>query len=136
MLVQAELGFFEEDYNVIVWDAPGHGKSRPREDFSFSNAVEDMKQILDDMGIKKVVMIRQSLGGYYIQSFLQRYPDYTTAFIGIGTTPYGEAYYSKMDKWLLRQIEWMAQLYPFSILREAMARQVATTEYACYAVTI
>lgn len=127
-LFEKQIAFFKKTYNIILWDAPGHGKSRPYEDFSFSNTVEDMKQILDDNDVQRVVMLGQSLGGYLIQSFMQRYPKYVMAFIGIDTSPYGEGYYSSFDKWILRQIEWMAKLYPFSIMKEAVARQSTATE--------
>lgn len=127
-MFKEQVTFFRKEYNIIVWDAPGHGKSRPYKDFSFSNAVEDMKQILDDNSVKRVVMLGQSLGGYFIQSFIQRYPEYVTTFIGIDTSPYGEGYYSGFDKWILRQMEWMAMLYPLSILKEAIAIQSTATE--------
>ena len=52
-MFERQVAFFREVYNIIVWDAPGHGKSRPYEDFSFSNAVEDMKQILNDNGASR-----------------------------------------------------------------------------------
>lgn len=28
-----QIGYFEKDYNVIVWDAPAHGMSRPYRGF-------------------------------------------------------------------------------------------------------
>ena len=127
-MFEKQVAFFRREYNIIVWDAPRHGKSRTYEDFSFSKAVKDMKQILDENGVQRVVMLGQSLGGYFIQSFMQRYPGYVIAFVGIDTSPYGEGYYSALDKWILGQVEWMAKLYPFSIMKEAIARQSTETE--------
>ncbi|MDD3416107.1 MAG: hypothetical protein PHY47_19240 [Lachnospiraceae bacterium] len=34
---------------------------------------------------------------------IQRYPQTVTAFVGIDTTLFGKTYYSKSDKWWLRQ---------------------------------
>lgn len=128
-MFEKQVSYFEKNFNIIVWDAPAHGKSRPYAEFSYQNAVEDMKQILDDNGIEKVIMIGQSLGGYFIQSFLLRYPEMVQAFVGIDTTPYGIDYYSKSDMWWLRQVEWMAKLFPHKMLVKAIAKQVSVTEY-------
>ncbi len=127
-MFEKQIAFFKSEYNIIAWDAPGHGKSRPYDNLSFTSTVEDMKQILDVNGVKRVVMLGQSLGGYFIQSFIQRYPECVTAFVGIDTSPYGEGYYSSLDKWILGQVEWMAKLYPFSIMKEAIVRQSTATE--------
>ncbi len=51
-----------QNHNVLVWDAPTHGKSRPYLDFSYSNLVEELKVILDKQNMKKVVLIGQSAG--------------------------------------------------------------------------
>ena len=59
---------------MIVWDAPAHGKSRPYSDFTYENAVTVMLKILNELQIKKVVLIGQSMGGYMAQSFIARHP--------------------------------------------------------------
>lgn len=128
-MFEKQVNYFENEFNIIAWDAPAHGKSRPYADFSYQNAIEDIKKILDENNVEKVIMVGQSLGGYFIQSFLLRYPDMVQAFVGIDTTPYGEDYYSKSDIWWLRQVEWMAKLFPQKILVKAMAKQVSATEY-------
>ena len=48
-------------------------------------------------------------------------------FVAIDSTPYGN-YYSKSDIWWLKQIEWMAKLFPVKLLKSAMAKQNAATE--------
>ncbi|MCM1057744.1 MAG: hypothetical protein NC517_09070 [Firmicutes bacterium] len=50
------------------------------------------------------------------------------AFVAIDTTPYGDMYYSKSDKWWLRQIEWMSYLYPFNAMKKALAKQVSVSK--------
>ncbi len=124
-----QVEYFNSKYNLILWDAPAHGKSRPYRDFSLPNAVEDMKRILNANNIKKVVLIGQSLGGYFSQSFLKRYPEYVEAFIAIDTTPYGERYYSKSDKWWLRQLEWMVKPFSKKVLEKTIAHQNTYTKF-------
>lgn len=129
-LFERQVPHFAAKYNIIVWDAPAHGKSRPYTDFTYPNAAEDLKRILDENRIASAILIGQSMGGYMIQSFLLRYPQRVKAFVGIDTCPYGESYYSSSDKWMLRQVGWMSELYPQSLLKSAIAAQVSVTEYA------
>lgn len=129
-LFEKQVEYFKNDYNIIVWDAPMHGKSRQYRDFSYPNAIEDMKQILDDNHIEKVILIGQSLGGYFSQSFIRSYPERVKGFVSIDSTPYGEIYYSKGDRFWLRQVEWMSHLYPYKMMQKAIAKQVSTTQYA------
>lgn len=127
-MFQAQISQFAPNYNILTWDAPAHGKSRPYVNFSIRTSVEILKQILEENGISSVVLIGQSLGGYFAQSFLDRYPDMVQGFVGIDTTPYGKDYYSVLDCFLLRQVEWMAKLYPLQMMKKAMAKQVSVTD--------
>lgn len=129
-LFDKQVEFFKSRNNLIVWDAPAHGKSRPYTDFTYSNAAEDLKNILDENGILSAVFIGQSMGGYITQSFLLHYPQIVSAFVSIDSCPYGESYYSKSDKWWLRQVEWMAHLYPLNAMKKAIAKQCTTTKYS------
>lgn len=126
----AQTEHFGRDHNVLVWDAPAHGCSRPFAPFDFADAAGYMRRILDECGVGAAVLIGQSLGGYFAQSFIKRYPERVKAFVAIGSSPYGHGYYSKSDLWLVKQVEWMAELYPFSWMKRAMARQVPTTQAA------
>ena len=123
-----QIPAFEEDYNLLTWDTPAHGKSRPFEKFDFGDTSEYIKRILDEHSVKQVIFVGQSLGGFLAQSFIKRYPDRVKGFVSIDSTPYGSGYYSRFDIWILKQVEWMAHLYPFRLMKEAMARQVSTTQ--------
>lgn len=126
-----QVSFFENDCNVIVWDAPAHGLSRPFKPFSFRNAADCILKILDTLEVNRAVLIGQSLGGYFAQSFIKYYPGRVKGFISIDSTPYGKRYYSKADIWLINQVGRMAYLYPSDLLKTAIAKQVSTTRRAC-----
>jgi len=126
-MFEQQFYFFEDAYNIIAWDAPAHGESRPYSRFTYENAANGLKKILDECGVSNVVLIGQSMGGYITQSFICRYPEMAKAFVSIDSTPYGD-YYSKSDKWWLRQIEWMSKLFPEKLLKSSMAKQNALTE--------
>ena len=127
-MFEAQVDYFGKAYNVITWDAPAHGRSRPFAAFDFNESSEYIRNILDEYGTDKAVFVGQSLGGYFAQSFIKRYPERVKAFVSIGSTPYGHDYYSKTDIWLVEQVEWMAHLYPLQWMKKAMAKQVSTTQ--------
>ena len=126
-MFEQQFPAFEENYNIIAWDAPAHGESRPYPEFTYENAANGIKMILDEYGVSAVVLIGQSMGGFIAQSFICRYPEMAKAFVAIDSTPYGD-YYSKSDIWWLRQIEWMSKLYPEKLLKSSIAKQNALTE--------
>jgi pimeloyl-ACP methyl ester carboxylesterase len=129
-LFDRQMEAFSQKHTVLVWDAPGHGKSRPYQDFSYANLAQELKRILDAESLGRVVLVGQSAGGFTAQSFLRAYPSQCAGFVAIDTAPYGPEYYSRSDFFWLRQIEWMAHLYPDGFLRRAMAAQCGMTEYA------
>lgn len=127
-LFDRQTEHFQRDYIVLAWDAPAHGASRPYSDPTYANGAEELYTILRTEGIERAIFVGQSMGGYHTQSFYLRHPEMVEAFAGIDTCPYGD-YYSASDKWWLRQIGWMARLYPFSVLKHSMAQSVSVTEY-------
>lgn len=126
-MFRGQTTYFDQKYNLIAWDAPAHGKSRPYLDFTYENAVECLRQILLFHQVEAAVFIGQSFGGFVAQSFLLRYPEMVRAFIGIDTTPYGEAYYSSSDQWWLRQVEGMSRWFPCALLKQSIAKQCTAT---------
>ncbi len=129
-LFEQQLGHFSDRYNVITWDAPAHGLSRPFKDFTYEKAANALIRILDELGIAEAVFIGQSMGGFITQSVLKRAPERVKAFVSLDSTPFGEKYYSKSDRWWLRQVEWMSRLYPEKALKKAIAKQTAREERA------
>ena len=129
-MFDGQITAFEKEYNLLTWDTPAHGKSRPFEAFDFGDTSEYIKTILDQNAVDKVILIGQSLGGFLSQSFIKRYSERVKGFVSIDSTPYGFAYYSKSDIWILNQVEWMAHLYPLQWMKKAMAKQVSTTQKA------
>lgn len=127
-MFDGQIDYFAEKYNLIVWDAPCHGKSRPYSDFSFENTSEIISRILNEMQVETMIAIGQSLGGYYVQAFAWRFQERVKAFVGIGTTPYGEGYYSNSDKFWLRRVKRMAMCFPFGMLKYSMSKAATRTE--------
>ena len=80
-----ELGW---QYNCLVWDAPGHGRSRPFPlRFSMDDLAEYLFQILQAENVQRPVLVGQSLGGYLSQVFMDRYPGTAAGFVSIDAGP-------------------------------------------------
>lgn len=126
-MFREQVTFFAGKYNIILWDAPAHGKSRPYENFTYEKAAMAIKMIFDTNNIESAVFIGQSMGGFITQAVLKRFSSIVKGFIAIDSTPYGLEYYSKSDVFWLKQIEWMANLYPLNALKKAIAKQVCET---------
>ncbi|MCM1524095.1 MAG: alpha/beta hydrolase [Ruminococcus sp.] len=126
-MFEDQYGYFGKAYNIIAWDAPAHGRSRPFKDMTYPKAAKILADIMDLCSIRSAFIAGQSMGGYIAQSFIMRYPERVRGFIGIDTTPYGDGYYSPSDIFLLRRIEPLARLYPLNVLKKAMAKQVCVT---------
>ncbi len=129
-MFDGQIPAFEKEFNLLTWDTPAHGKSRPFAGFDFADTSDYIRSILDKNAVEQVVLIGQSLGGFLAQSLIKRYPDRVKGFVSIDSTPYGSGYYSGFDIWILKQVEWMAHLYPLKWMKKAMAKQVSATRKA------
>ncbi len=127
-LFSKQIEYYKGKYNLLTWDAPAHGRSRPYKNFTYEKAAVAAKRILDDNNISQAVFIGQSMGGFITQSVIKRYPDVVKGFVSVDSTPFGEKYYSASDRWWLRQIEWMSGLYPDRALRKAIAGLCTTKD--------
>lgn len=127
-MFELQVRYFLSQYHILCWDNPAHGQSRPYRDFTYAAAADQLRDIMQTEQIEQAVFIGQSMGGYITQTFLKRYPDMVSGFIGIDTCPFGEKYYSRSDKWWLRQVEWMSMCYPHKTLIRAIAGSCCYTE--------
>jgi len=112
MMFEKQVEYFGQDFNIITWDVPLHGLSRPYNDFSYENCAIELCAVLDAESITKAVLVGMSMGGYPSQMFASMYPQRTEGFIALDTTPFGIDYYSKSDIWWLKRVGAMAKWFP------------------------
>jgi 3-oxoadipate enol-lactonase len=96
-------------YRVITWNLRGHGASQPMgEQFSVQAAVEDLGMLLDEVGVKRAVLVGESFGGLVIQEFYRRQPQRVTALVLTGSPALGyrplwhERLFGRMRPFILR----------------------------------
>ena len=129
-LFDKQIEAFENEYNLLTWDAPGHASSRPfRLDFSLMQKAEWLHDILKTEGIDQPILIGQSMGGYVSQCFIQKYPSEAGGFISIDSAPLKRSYVSSAEIWMLKRAEPMYRLFSWKSLKTIGANGCATSTY-------
>jgi len=135
-LYEKQIEYFRDKYNILVWDGPGHYKSRPFGlFFSLLDVSNWLKEILDKEKISKVILIGQSFGGYICQYFRNKYPDIVSGFISIDSGPLSKDYYSTFDLYLLKHTRWMFDIFSYETLEKWIGNGSSTTEYGYFVMT-
>ena len=129
-LFDKQLAYFEDKYNVFVWDAPGHASSYPFElNFSLMDKAKWLDEILEKEGMTKPVIVGQSMGGYVGQAYSQLFPDKLQGFVSVDSAPLQRKYVTAAEIWLLKRMEPVYRCYPWKSLLKSGTNGVSTTEY-------
>lgn len=71
---------------MITWDARCHGETETTDDpFTYWDLAEDLKGLLDHLGIEQAVIGGMSQGGFIALRFALKYPERVSALILLGT---------------------------------------------------
>ncbi len=65
---------FSTYFRVIIVDLRNHGYSPWSDDFSYQLMVDDVKELMDDLEIKKCILLGHSMGGKTAMLFAQQFP--------------------------------------------------------------
>jgi pimeloyl-ACP methyl ester carboxylesterase len=100
-------------YRIIVPDQVGFGKSsKPSLHYSFHQLATNTRQLLDTLGVSKVIVVGHSMGGMLATRFALMYPDVVTRLVL--ENPIG--------------LEDYRTLVPYSTLEVAYQRELKNTE--------
>lgn len=122
----AQIPALSRDYRVICWDLRGHGRSLPlRGDLTLARCAEDMRALLDHLGVERAALVGLSLGSYVSQEFGFRYPQRVTALASIGATSLTGLGLSRFMRWGLRHSDRLMRILPFSLLVRSIVRGTA-----------
>ena len=97
---------FASRCRVITWDARCHGQTETTDDpFSYSDLADDLKGLLDHLGIDRAVIGGMSQGGFVALRFALKHPERVEALILMDTHAGAEdpdkvaLYASMLDVW-------------------------------------
>ncbi len=129
-LFDRQIEAFDQEYNILTWDAPGHAASRPFQlDFSLMDKATWLHEILVKEGIAHPVLIGQSMGGYVSQCFIERFPGEAAGFVSIDSAPLKRQYVTGAEIWALKRTEPMYRAFPWKILRRLGVDGCSKTKY-------
>jgi pimeloyl-ACP methyl ester carboxylesterase len=81
-----QMAAFSDRYRVVAVDLAGHGRSgRERQTWSLTAFGEDLRSVIDELGLQRVVLIGNSMGGQVALEAARMMPDRVEAVIGIDT---------------------------------------------------
>lgn len=127
-LFNPQIAAFESKANLLVWDAPSHGESRP---FELAWTLDDLARwlhgILEREGIARPILVGQSLGGYIAQAYLDLFPGQAAGFISIDSAPLKRRYFHGWEIWALRHTHLMYLSIPWKTLVRLGSTGCATT---------
>lgn len=115
--------------NVLTWDPPSHGASRP---FLLNWSLDDLARWLHDIlqaeGAHRPVLVGQSMGGYTAQAYLRLFPHEAAGFISIDSCPLGHEYYTGWELFFLKHTKLMYLPIPWNTLKSLGENGCTTTE--------
>jgi pimeloyl-ACP methyl ester carboxylesterase len=83
---QYQLDHFGRSRKTVAWNMPGFGDSPPLSPMTWPGLVESLERLLDAQGLKRVVLLGHSLGGFIAQKFAEANPERLAGLILSGTT--------------------------------------------------
>ncbi len=87
----------------LVYDQRGHGQSyKPEHGYASADYAYDLKQIIDELGFQRIILVGHSMGGRNALYFANAYPERVEKLIiediGPESDPNNYLYYEKMLK--------------------------------------
>ena len=129
-LFEKQIEYFENRYNVLVWDAPAHAASWPFTfDFDLMDKARWLDGIFEQENIRYPVIVGQSMGGYVGQTYAQLFPGKMKGFVSIDSAPLQRKYVTAAEIWLLKKMEPVYYWYPWKALLKQGTNGVATSPY-------
>ncbi len=121
----AQAEHFSKNYQVLVWDMPGHGKSFSCDkEFNYKMVSKVLNELLDYLGIEKIVHTGVSLGGHIGQYYAFHYPERVEKLIDIGSSPLHKPF-KKINSWFIKIALYFSYLIPENLFNKMFAKDKA-----------
>jgi pimeloyl-ACP methyl ester carboxylesterase len=100
-----QVAHLQDQYQLILPDLPGSGKSSLVNDVSMENMAEVLKAIFDQESVSSCAIIGHSMGGYITLAFAEKYAARLNSFTLFHSTAYADNDEKKQTR--LKAIEFM-----------------------------
>jgi pimeloyl-ACP methyl ester carboxylesterase len=138
-MFESQFSLFDSTYNIIAWDARGHGLSKlePGKKFKFSDMISDCRKLYELYHINRAILIGQSMGGNLAQEIAYYSPESVEKLVLIDCTK-NTGKLTSIEKVTLKFSRFMFACYPWEMLKSQMAKASADTDtvrdyiYSCF----
>ncbi len=138
-MFEAQFGLFDSTYNIIAWDARGHGLSKLElgKRFLFSDMISDCRKLYELYHIDNATLIGQSMGGNLAQEIAYYSPELVEKLVLIDCTR-NTGKLSGMERMMLKSSRYIFACYPWEMLKIQMTKASADNEsvrnyiYSCF----
>jgi pimeloyl-ACP methyl ester carboxylesterase len=129
VMFERQINIFD-NYNIIAWDARGHGLSKldKEKKFHFKDMYDDCLKLLEIHKIEKAVFIGQSMGGNLAQEIAYYNHKLVEKLILIDSTKNTQKLKS-IEKFSLKISRFIFNCYPWKALIRQSASVCGNTEY-------
>ena len=80
-------GALSEEHVVYTVDQRNHGHSPHADDMNYEIMANDLKNLMDDLGIAKATLLGHSMGGKTVMQFCEMYPEMVEKLIVVDIAP-------------------------------------------------
>lgn len=128
-MFEPQLPIFDYSYNLLLWDARGHGLSKlaSGDKFRFDDMLKDFLKLCEMYGIKNAVLVGQSIGGNLAQEILYRNPQLVSKLVLVDCTR-NACRLSIIERFMLKLTKPILYCYPWKILIDQSANVCGNTE--------
>jgi 3-oxoadipate enol-lactonase len=97
-VVMGSRNLERDGHRVIAYDARGHGRSSPADEYTYAALARDVRAVLDDRGLDRAVLAGASMGGHTALRFALDHPDRAAALVLI-TPAYAPDAHPGLERW-------------------------------------
>lgn len=128
-MFENQFAAIDNTYNIIAWDARGHGLSKLETGikFHFKDMISDCIKLYDIYSIDKAVLIGQSMGGNLAQEIAYYYPELVDKLVLIDCSR-NTAKLTAAEKSLLKCSRFLFNCYPWKLLVKQSANSSANND--------
>jgi 3-oxoadipate enol-lactonase len=102
---EPQVEALSSEFRIVTVDLRGHGESdAPLWRYTFDQAAEDVRALMDHLSIGQAVLVGLSMGGYILFAFYRRYPDRIKGLILANTRAQADTAEGKEARFQMAQI--------------------------------